>query len=69
MTLSPIRIPYTKQSSGSKRLERLSVQPQLVDRVYAAILDAICVGRLAPGERITQEALRHAEQLLKMAAK
>jgi DNA-binding GntR family transcriptional regulator len=38
-------------------LERLAVQPQLVDRVYAAILDAICAGRLAPGERITQDGL------------
>jgi len=38
-------------------LQRLAVQPQLVDRVYAAILDAICAGRLAPGERITQDGL------------
>lgn len=38
-------------------MERLSIQPQLVDRVYAAILDAICEGRLAPGERITQDGL------------
>lgn len=38
-------------------MERLAVQPQLVDRVYAAILDAICAGRLAPGERITQDGL------------
>jgi len=35
----------------------LAVQPQLVDRVYAAILDGICAGRLAPGERITQDGL------------
>jgi DNA repair protein RecN (Recombination protein N) len=27
------------------------------------------IGRMLSGERITQEALRHAEQLLKMAAK
>lgn len=38
-------------------MERLAVQPQLVDRVYAAILDAICAGRLTPGERITQDGL------------
>jgi DNA-binding GntR family transcriptional regulator len=38
-------------------LERLAAQPQLVDRVYAAILDGICAGRLAPGERITQDGL------------
>jgi DNA-binding GntR family transcriptional regulator len=38
-------------------LKRLEVQPQLVDRVYTALLDAICTGDLAPGERITQDAL------------
>jgi len=38
-------------------LQRLEVQPQLVDRVYAAILDAICTGRLEPGARITQDGL------------
>ena len=38
-------------------MERLSVQPQLVDRVYAAILEAICEGRLTPGARITQDGL------------
>lgn len=38
-------------------MERLSAQPQLVDRVYAAILDAICEGRLAPGARLTQDRL------------
>jgi len=27
------------------------------------------IGRMLSGERVTQEALRHAEQLLKMAAK
>jgi DNA-binding GntR family transcriptional regulator len=38
-------------------LQRLEVQPHLVDRVYAAILDAICTGQLSPGERITQDGL------------
>ena len=38
-------------------MQRLEVQPQLVDRVYAAILDAICTGRLEPGARITQDGL------------
>lgn len=38
-------------------MQRLEVQPQLVDRVYAAILDAICTGRLLPGARITQDGL------------
>ncbi|MBI3709542.1 MAG: GntR family transcriptional regulator [Proteobacteria bacterium] len=38
-------------------MQKLEVHPQLVDRVYAAIQDAICAGRLAPGERITQDGL------------
>ncbi len=38
-------------------MERLAAQPQLVDRVYDAIVDAICTGRLAPGERLTQDGL------------
>ncbi len=38
-------------------MERLSVQPHLAERVYGAILDAICDGQLAPGERLTQEQL------------
>lgn len=35
----------------------LTLVPDLVEQVYHAILDAICDGRLAPGERITQEKL------------
>ena len=38
-------------------MQRLDVQPQLGDRVYAAILDAICTGQLAPGARVTQDGL------------
>ncbi len=38
-------------------MERLEIQPQLVDRVYAAILDEICAGKLMPGTRITQDGL------------
>lgn len=38
-------------------MQRLEVQPQLVDRVYTAILDAICTSRLGPGARITQDGL------------
>jgi DNA-binding GntR family transcriptional regulator len=38
-------------------LERLTVQPQLAEQAYSAILDAICSGRFAPGERLTQEQL------------
>jgi DNA-binding GntR family transcriptional regulator len=38
-------------------LERLTVQPHLTEQAYTAILDAICSGRFAPGERLTQEQL------------
>jgi DNA-binding GntR family transcriptional regulator len=43
------------------QLVRLQSAPDLVDQVHQALLDAICDGTLAPGERITQEAL--ADQL------
>jgi DNA-binding GntR family transcriptional regulator len=39
------------------RVERLTVQMPLLDRVYRAILDAICDGELAPGQRLTQDEL------------
>jgi DNA-binding GntR family transcriptional regulator len=42
---------------GRSGLERLTVQPQLAEQAYTAILDAICSGRFAPGERLTQEQL------------
>jgi DNA-binding GntR family transcriptional regulator len=45
----------------SAELVRLEPAPDLVDRVYRALLDAVCNGTLAPGQRITQEAI--AEQL------
>ena len=38
-------------------MERLSLQMPLADRVYRAILDAICAGELAPGARVTQDEL------------
>ena len=38
-------------------LERLALHQPLADRVYRAILDAICEGELAPGQRITQDEL------------
>ena len=36
-------------------LSKLSSTPDLVDRVYRSLLDAISTGGLAPGQRITQE--------------
>jgi DNA-binding GntR family transcriptional regulator len=38
-------------------LTRLELQPDLAERVHDALLDSICAGRLAPGERVTQEGL------------
>ena len=38
-------------------MERLTVQLPLADRVYRAILDAICEGDLPPGRRVTQDEL------------
>ena len=35
----------------------LRLQPDLAQQAYESVLDAICAGTLAPGERITQEAL------------
>jgi DNA-binding GntR family transcriptional regulator len=43
------------------RIAPLSVAPDLAELAYRAILDAICDGRYAPGQRLTQEAL--AEEL------
>jgi DNA-binding GntR family transcriptional regulator len=42
-------------------LVKLDTAPDLVDRVYRALLDAICDGTMVPGSRITQEDI--AEQL------
>ena len=39
------------------QLVKLQTAPDLVDRVYRALLDAICEGSLAPGARVTQEDL------------
>jgi len=38
-------------------MKRLSIQPHLVEQVYETLLDAICAGKLAPGERLAQEHL------------
>jgi DNA-binding GntR family transcriptional regulator len=43
------------------KLASISAAPDLVEQVYSSLLEAICSSELAPGQRITQEAL--AEQL------
>lgn len=42
---------------STARLVKLAPAPDLVDRVYRALHDAISAGALPPGERITQEDL------------
>jgi DNA-binding GntR family transcriptional regulator len=46
---------------SSNALIKLEVAPDLVERVYCALLNAISEGRLKPGARVTQEEV--AEQL------
>ena len=38
-------------------MDTLAPQPTIVEQAYRAILDAICEGRLEPGERLTQESV------------
>src|SRR5918997_3922578 len=38
-------------------LSRIAATPDLTDQVYQRLLYAICDGELAPGARLTQEAL------------
>jgi len=38
-------------------METLTPGPTMVEQAYRAILDAICEGRLEPGERVTQESV------------
>jgi DNA-binding GntR family transcriptional regulator len=46
-------LPHLLDSS----MQSLPPPPRIVEQVYHAILDAICDGRLAPGERLTQESV------------
>ena len=38
-------------------MKAIASQPSIVDQAYRSILDSICDGRLAPGERLTQETI------------
>ncbi len=44
-------------SAHMSAIESLQPAPTIVEQVYRTILDAICDGRLAPGERLTQESV------------
>lgn len=39
----------------NSNLENITLHKTIVDQVYTVILDAICDGRLEPGERLTQD--------------
>lgn len=42
---------------GAAAMPSLAPQPTIVEQAYGVILDAICEGRLEPGERLTQESV------------
>jgi DNA-binding GntR family transcriptional regulator len=48
--------PLLDQDSA-QAMPSLAPQPTIVEQAYGAILDAICEGRLEPGERLTQESV------------
>jgi DNA-binding GntR family transcriptional regulator len=43
--------------SQAVAMETIAPQPTIVEQAYQTILDAICEGRLEPGERLTQESV------------
>ena len=47
----------TPASKPAPSMESLQPQQTMVEQAYHAILDAICEGRLEPGERLTQESV------------
>ena len=46
-----------KAVRGLSTMASVQPAPTIVEQVYRTILDAICDGRLAPGERLTQESV------------
>ncbi|HEX6137886.1 MAG TPA: GntR family transcriptional regulator [Casimicrobiaceae bacterium] len=46
-----------KTAHSAPAMDSLQPAPTIVEQVYRTILDAICDGRLAPGERLTQESV------------
>ena len=51
------RMGSTANTLPGSAIESLQPAPTIVEQVYKAILDAICNGRLEPGERLTQESV------------
>jgi DNA-binding GntR family transcriptional regulator len=54
LALTPLYSVYRMECMAAQLLQ-LEAAPDLVDRVYRILGDAICDGSLAPGQRITQE--------------
>jgi DNA-binding GntR family transcriptional regulator len=51
------KVPTQKPPSKMSALAQIAAQPDLVERIHSALVEAICTGELAPGERFTQEQL------------
>ena len=49
-------IPFI-DAEVAQPMPSIAPQPTIVEQAYRAILDAICEGRLEPGERLTQESV------------
>lgn len=54
---SPRILKTVNTPDPSAAMETIAPQPTIVEQAYQTILDAICEGRLAPGERLTQESV------------
>lgn len=52
-----VRMSVPANTVAMAAIESLQPAPKIVEQVYKAILDAICDGRLEPGERLTQESV------------
>ena len=52
-----VRMSSPGRTAPMATMASLQPAPTIVEQVYKAILDAICDGRLEPGERLTQESV------------
>jgi DNA-binding GntR family transcriptional regulator len=55
MVYSVYRMQFQSMATSSRALTRLAGTPDLADRVYQALVEAISSGALAPGSRLLQE--------------
>jgi len=56
-TLARARSTTLARVSLDTLMDAITTQPSIVEQAYRSILDAICDGRLPPGERLTQESI------------